>query len=516
MTLVARVVFLVLVGATFSAFFVAQRLKSAPPVVNVNRLDRLCSAQRRRQLGTSTTSGRVQGRRRRHGRPSTSAGGGSGVWPRRCRRARSGRCGCSGTAGPTTACAPRTACIACASRRRVGRSVVVPSVDHPRHAAPRPVVVRIRPAGGRPAQKGPAIVASGQHVRNHRRAGQPLPPDEVRRVAHRRRAAAGRIIRVAAQGRGADLGRPGERRPLATGTYMVVPRSRTGPATAAARRRSSQLGERPRRPGLPVRGLAAQPPLGRSTAGGRIEFLVDSRGRDYRWRVRRIGESPSAQEGQRAEPVDSSSARRGACRACTCSRCAPAAGARRCRSSSRPSAPRCSSSSRRSAGSAPTPSTTAVDGLPNTLADGGKVRWPRAVGERAAAGFAEKSPRCWCSWTAGRSATTSPGTSSSTSRATRAPPTAKACCSPARERWVTRSLGRRLRHYVSDGGQARRLRRGHAAPRRAAARRDESRHALAPDAARRGRPVRRARREAAAAPAPADAHPYDGRAGRSA
>ena len=37
MTLVARITFVVLVGATFAAFFVAQRLKSAPPVINVNR-----------------------------------------------------------------------------------------------------------------------------------------------------------------------------------------------------------------------------------------------------------------------------------------------------------------------------------------------------------------------------------------------------------------------------------------------------------------------------------------------
>ena len=36
MQLVARVTFVVLVGATFAAFFVAQRLKSAPPVLNVN------------------------------------------------------------------------------------------------------------------------------------------------------------------------------------------------------------------------------------------------------------------------------------------------------------------------------------------------------------------------------------------------------------------------------------------------------------------------------------------------
>ena len=40
MTLVARITFLVLVGATFAAFFVAQRLKSAPPVITVASLNR--------------------------------------------------------------------------------------------------------------------------------------------------------------------------------------------------------------------------------------------------------------------------------------------------------------------------------------------------------------------------------------------------------------------------------------------------------------------------------------------
>ena len=38
MTVVARVTFLVLLGATFAAFFVAQRLKSAPPTIRVKGL----------------------------------------------------------------------------------------------------------------------------------------------------------------------------------------------------------------------------------------------------------------------------------------------------------------------------------------------------------------------------------------------------------------------------------------------------------------------------------------------
>ena len=38
MTLVARITFLILVAATFAAFFVAQRLKSEPPVITVGRI----------------------------------------------------------------------------------------------------------------------------------------------------------------------------------------------------------------------------------------------------------------------------------------------------------------------------------------------------------------------------------------------------------------------------------------------------------------------------------------------
>ena len=43
MPLVARITFVVLVGATFAAFFVAQRLKSAPPVIDVGRIARYFS-----------------------------------------------------------------------------------------------------------------------------------------------------------------------------------------------------------------------------------------------------------------------------------------------------------------------------------------------------------------------------------------------------------------------------------------------------------------------------------------
>src|SRR3954447_14097066 len=46
MPIVARTAFLVLVGATFAAFFVAQRLKSAPPVIDVGRISSVFSPNR--------------------------------------------------------------------------------------------------------------------------------------------------------------------------------------------------------------------------------------------------------------------------------------------------------------------------------------------------------------------------------------------------------------------------------------------------------------------------------------
>ena len=56
MPLVARVTFLVLVGATFSAFFVAQRLKSSRPVIDVKRPRDATSRPTATASATTTTS----------------------------------------------------------------------------------------------------------------------------------------------------------------------------------------------------------------------------------------------------------------------------------------------------------------------------------------------------------------------------------------------------------------------------------------------------------------------------
>ena len=93
MPLVARATFLVLVGATFSAFFVAQRLKSTGPVIEVNSLATYFSPNADGDRDTNPFLGRAEGARRRHGRRRR---------PRRRPRqaARRGRARC----GPTARC----------------------------------------------------------------------------------------------------------------------------------------------------------------------------------------------------------------------------------------------------------------------------------------------------------------------------------------------------------------------------------------------------------------------------
>ena len=117
MTLVARVTFVVLVGATFAAFFVAQRLKSTPPVIDVRKITRYFSPNGDGKRDANDISISLQGRRRRDRRRRQ---------PRRRPRPAAGR-ERADAAGPAAAAglgrqgrrrrrACRTASTGCASR----------------------------------------------------------------------------------------------------------------------------------------------------------------------------------------------------------------------------------------------------------------------------------------------------------------------------------------------------------------------------------------------------------------
>ena len=363
MTLVARVTFLVLVGASFSAFFVAQRLKSTPPVIEVAQDHALLLAQRRREarherhLDPAAGGRRRDGRRRQPRRRPRQAAG-----RERAGCSRTARCGWCGTAAPTAARARRTGNTGCASRCATRGA---------RRRSRRRCTVDTK-----------AAALGGLHrlqVHRHQADGQrDLPGRSRAPVLHPRCLALPDASRCstaptrASRARSSDLSLPGQAQPRRAGTgSWTASRCRSGhlhrPGAGArhGRQRRRHAGRvrasarSPAGPGLTVRGLAAQPPVRPVTAGQRVEFGVDARGAEYRWRVRRVGDSAVRKRGSETGPVLAVPRARPARRASTCSSCAPAAGTRRCRSSCRPRSARASSwSCRRSPGWARTRSTT--------------------------------------------------------------------------------------------------------------------------------------------------------------
>jgi hypothetical protein len=86
-------------------------------------------------------------------------------------------------------------------------------------------------------------------------------------------------------------------RPAPTGIYRLQIRARDLAGNVAL--------SAPRAPGIGVtaRGVAIQPPLGSHPAGSRLTFLLDTRGRPYRWSVRRAGARRVAKRGRGHGPV---------------------------------------------------------------------------------------------------------------------------------------------------------------------------------------------------------------------
>jgi len=302
----ARVVFVLLVGATFSAFFVAQRLKGSPPVVGSVKVVKFFSPNRDGRRDTEKVSFVLKeaddvtvdivdedGGRVRRLATGVEARAFSPV-----------RLEWNGETDDGVRALDGLYRLRIALRR-TGRSVVFPKSILLDTSAPRPVVVRVRPAGLRVTARGPAVAAPGQPV-----------AVTVRRVSRRRRTRfavwrtdAGTPKRVAAF----EARRTGSRRGVwdglvdgqaaATGTYLFVPtvEDRAGNRGSAPAVLPPQAGTVPGRPGVIVRRLAVQAPLEPVRTGRRVEFLVDSRGQSYRWNVRRVGASRRLKKGS-AEP----------------------------------------------------------------------------------------------------------------------------------------------------------------------------------------------------------------------
>ena len=303
MTFVARAVFVLLVGATFAAFFVAQRLKSAPRVVEVGRLVKNFSPNGDGSRDRSTFRVRVKDpddvtvtiidakgnavRRLAASRPMSPAHPVRLAWD-----------------GTTEAGdrAPEGIYHVRVSLRRQGRAITVPRDVRLDVTAPRPSIARLdASAKGRGDQwiTGPLAGPVEVTVRDASQRGPTEfrvlrtddgPPHVVARFA----TSGPRVATATWDGRLED----GTDAPA--GTYLIAVTARdlagnagTGPPLPP------QRGDIPGVPGLSVRRVLAQPPADPVEAGARTTFAVDSRGRPFRWRIRRLGSGEILRHGER-------------------------------------------------------------------------------------------------------------------------------------------------------------------------------------------------------------------------
>jgi FlgD Ig-like domain len=291
----ARVVFALLVAATIGAFFVAQRLKSAESVAEYTQVTRFFSPNGDGRKDTATISFKVKKadtvtativnadgdrvRRLASGVDADPAHDVTVVWDGKTD---------SGARVPDGRYRMQL------SLRGSGRTVTVAGSFVADTTAPTPIVLSVEP-----------------------KIAGPVPGSfEIRaRGVGRRRAPRFRVLRTdvdPAKEVARFKGKRGSRRgvwdgrvdgaPAPPGTYMVVVRVRD---------RSGNLGSAPAvlppvpgqvrgKPGITVRQIAAQPPVGPVRAGERLQFFVDSRRHPYRWTVRRIGASRPIKRGRAA------------------------------------------------------------------------------------------------------------------------------------------------------------------------------------------------------------------------
>jgi hypothetical protein len=451
LTRLARVVFALLLAATFGAFFVAQRLKGAESVAEITRVKRFFSpnGDGRRDVNriafTVTEAGPVtvtivdrdgervrrltDGIDARKGRPVRV------VWDGRTDE---------GLRAPDGLYRMQV------GLRRTGRTVIAAGSFNVDTTAPRPVVLSVTPPIAGPVPGAFEIRARGVGTRRAPRF-RILRTDvsPVREVARFR-------------------GRPGSRRgvwnglagaaPAPPGTYMVVVavRDRSGNEGTAPAVLPPVRGQVRGKPGITVRQITAQPPLEPVRAGERVEFFVDSRRRSYRWSIRRVGI---------AHPVKKGSAVPGRTLAVRAPQDASGAYLLELRSG-RYSArvPFLVQAPERARLLVVVPAISWLgvdkvdddgDGLPDTLEAGGPVEWPRVLlGDQGLpATFADQTAPLLVFLDRARIRyDLTSDIALARSRDPRATDR-EGVVLAGPLRWVPRGLARRLRRYVEDGGR---------------------------------------------------------------
>ena len=451
MSQLARVVFALLVAATFGAFFVAQRLKGAESVAEYTKLKRVFSpnGDGRRDVD------RITFKVKEADELTVTVVNRDGD---RIRRLASG-IDASPDRDVTVVWDGKTDAGASAADglyrlqlglRRTGRTVIIAGSFVVDTQAPTPVVLSVTPPIAGPTPGAFEIRARGVGRRRAPRfAVLRTDVDPVKEVARFK-------------------GRKGSRRgvwngqvdgaPASPGTYLVVVRVRdragnlgTAPAVLPPVR-----GQVRGKPGITVRQMTAQPPVEPVRAGDRVQFFVDSRRRAYRWNVRRVGAPRPVKKG-RGAPGKTLSLRapRGISGAYLLQ-------VRSGRYSAR--VPFLVQAQERASLLVVTPTLSWLgvdkvdddgDGLPNTLETGGPVKWPRVInGEQGVppAFAAETAPLLVFLDRARIRYDLTSDIALARSRDPRATDREGVVLAGSL-RWVPRPLARRLRRYVEDGGR---------------------------------------------------------------
>jgi hypothetical protein len=456
-TRLARIVFLALVAATFGAFFVAQRLKGATPVVGVRgalffspngdgRKDVTNLALRMKQSERVTVDVIDEA-----GEPVRRLATGRAVGPSTTLQLRwDGRTD-AGTRAPDGLYRLR------ANLTRQGRSVIVPRLITLDTKPPSPHVVSIAP-GQVVGPKAPEMAIkvkgiSGRRATKFRVYRTDLGARQL--VATGSRAPGLRRWKWSGRSKGA---------PVPPGVYVVqvIVRDRAGNVGRTPATIPPDPGDTIGPAGITVRSLAAQPPLRPVTAGKKAEFFVDARQRAYRWAVRRVGGKRPVRRGKvaagPAKPLRIP-APRGTSGLCFLELQA---------GKSSTSVPFLVQAKERTdllvvvptitwLGTDPVDDPPLLDGIPDTLdrAGGDRVRWPRVFAAEDGLPPGLKRDVAPLLRFLDRQSIRYDITSDLDLALSENPRASdrKGVLLAGSERWVTRPLGRRLRRYVEDGGR---------------------------------------------------------------
>jgi hypothetical protein len=242
--------------------------------------------------------------------------------------------------------------------------------------------------------------------------------------------------------------------PLAPGTYLfqvAVTDQAGNVGRMPARVRPGQTRVKGQ-PGLTVRGLAAQPPTEAVTAGQRVTVGVDARGRAFSWQLRRVGRSRPVATGRQADAKLTFKAPAGPSGLyllqLQCSGThirVPILVQAQTKAKVLVVVPMLSW-----LGSAQVDDD--ADGFPNTLEDGGPVRWPRVLGGLPAGLAEDVAPLLVFLDRAGVHYDLTSDLALTVGGGPRVSDRPGVLLAGA-QRWVTPALARRLRRYVLDGGR---------------------------------------------------------------